>query len=86
MKKVVIGGIFLFVGTLITLPILIAAALYIPNIYTWRGSKLWFAIFGSSEMGSSADSLFLGIPFVVGMMLFAFGLVVLLIEYFKTPS
>lgn len=51
MKRTIIGGILLFTGTLISLAILIVAALYIPNITAWRGSKLWFAIFGANDMG-----------------------------------
>ncbi|MFZ5989307.1 MAG: hypothetical protein ACOYWZ_19605 [Bacillota bacterium] len=41
MKRTVIGGIIMLSGVLITLSIIITAALYAPNITTWSGdSKL----------------------------------------------
>ncbi|MEK8130401.1 hypothetical protein WMW72_21060 [Paenibacillus filicis] len=84
MKKTIIGGILTCTGTFISLAILIAAALYVPSITAWRGSKLWFAIFGTDSLGDQVvQSLFLGLPFTVGIVLFVLGLVVLAIEYFK---
>jgi hypothetical protein len=84
MKRTIIGGAFLLSGTLISLAIIIAAALYMPNITAWSGSKLWFAIFGSRDMGNEVvQSLFLGFPFIVGLILFLLGFVILSVEYFK---
>lgn len=82
MKKSIIGSVLLFNGTMICLTIIILAALYSSSINTWRGTKFWFAIFGASDI-SNAQSLFLGIPFVIGLILFFFGLLVLIIEYFN---
>ncbi|OAB26807.1 hypothetical protein PMSD_24735 [Paenibacillus macquariensis subsp. defensor] len=85
MKKVIIGGIFMFTGSLISLAILLAAALYVPIITSWNGgSKLWFAIFGAKQYGNEVvQSLFLGFPFIVGVILFVLGLIVLVSEYFN---
>ncbi|RAV17747.1 hypothetical protein [Paenibacillus contaminans] len=84
MKKTFIGGILMFTGALISLAILITAALYVPQITAWRGSKLWYAIFGAEQFGNeAAQSLSLGFPFVLGVILFVLGLVVLILEYFK---
>jgi hypothetical protein len=85
-KRTIIGGLLLINGTLICLAILILAALHVPSITTWRGSKLWFAIFGTSEpLGNNEEvnSLFLGFPFIVGTVLFALGLIVLVVEFLK---
>ncbi|WP_374017452.1 hypothetical protein ABU162_25390 [Paenibacillus thiaminolyticus] len=82
MKKLLIGSVILFNGTMICLTLIILAALYSSSIDTWRGTKFWFAIFGATDI-SNAQSLFLGVPFVIGLMLFFFGLLVLIIEYFK---
>jgi len=83
MKKVIIGGILLFTGSLITLAIILAAALYVPSITAWSGSKLWYAIFGAKQYGNEVvQSLSLGFPFIVGVILFVIGLIVLVREYF----
>ncbi|WP_152393336.1 hypothetical protein [Paenibacillus guangzhouensis] len=83
MKRTIIGATFLFMGSLISLAILIAAALYIPSITAWRGTKLWFAIYGANDMGNDVQSLFLGLPFTVGIVLFILGFIVLVFEYFN---
>jgi len=84
MKRTVIGGIFMFTGALISSVILLAAAVYVPSITSWQGSKLWFAIFGAkSYQNEVIQSLFLGFPFVVGVILFILGLLALVIEYYK---
>lgn len=84
MKKTFIGGILMFTGALISLAILITAALYVPQITAWRGSKLWYAIFGAEQLGNEVtQGLSLGFPFVLGVILFMLGLVVLILEYFK---
>ncbi|MFS0855919.1 hypothetical protein [Paenibacillus taichungensis] len=83
MKKVIIGGILLFTGALISLAIILAAALYVPSITAWSGSKLWYAIFGAKQYGNEVvQSLSLGFPFIVGVILFVIGLIVLVREYF----
>jgi len=81
-KKTIIGSVFMFSGILITLSLIITAALYVPKITEWRGSRLWFAIFGASDLGSTTESLTLGVPFVIGLLLFGMGLLILLKEYF----
>jgi heme/copper-type cytochrome/quinol oxidase subunit 2 len=84
MKKTIIGGILIFTGTFISLAIILAAALFVPSITEWSGSKLWFAIFGAKQYGNEVvQSLFLGFPFVIGIMLFVIGFMVLVVEYFK---
>jgi len=83
-KKILIGGILMCNGALISLAVLIAAALYVPNITAWSGTKLWYAIFGAKQYGNEVvQSLSLGFPFVVGTILFILGLIVVVIEYFK---
>ncbi|MDQ0656032.1 hypothetical protein [Paenibacillus sp. W2I17] len=83
MKKVLIGGILLFTGSLISLAIILAAALYVPSITAWSGSKLWYAIFGAEQYENEVvQSLSLGFPFIVGVILFVIGLIVLVNEYF----
>ncbi|MEK3702861.1 hypothetical protein MKY87_01945 [Paenibacillus sp. FSL R7-0198] len=83
MKKVLIGGILLFTGSLISLAIILAAALYVPSITAWSGSKLWYAIFGAKQYDYEVvQSLSLGFPFIVGVILFVIGLIVLVNEYF----
>lgn len=73
----------MFTGAIVTLSLIITAALYVPNINQWRGSKLWFEIFGAQDMGATVQSLSVGIPFIIGLILFAIGLNILTIEYFK---
>ncbi|OPX83335.1 MAG: hypothetical protein A4E53_04676 [Pelotomaculum sp. PtaB.Bin104] len=70
-------------GVLTTLSIIIAAAIYVPSIKSWSGSKLWFAIFGARQYGNEAvQSLFLGVPFTIGLGLTIIGLIILTKEYF----
>lgn len=84
MKRTVIGCFIMLGGLFITLTIIVVAALYIPNMNSWSGSKLWYAIFGGKQYGNeSVDSLFLGFPFVVGLLLSILGLVILVMEYFE---
>jgi hypothetical protein len=85
MKRTIIGGVLVLTGTMISLAIFIAAASYAPSITTWQGSKLWFAIFGANDFGKEVvvDSIFLGFPFIMGIILFILGLIVLGIEYFR---
>lgn len=83
MKRTVIGSIFMTIGAIITLSLIIIAAHYVPVITEWRGSKIWFVIFGAKDLGSMAQSLFVGIPFTIGLILFAVGLIILIVEYFN---
>jgi len=69
-------------GVSTTLSLIIAAAIYVPSITAWSGSKLWFAIFGAKQYGNEVvQSLFLGVPFVIGLVLTVIGLIILLKEY-----
>lgn len=80
MKKTIIGSVLLLSGVISSICIIITAALFIPRITSWRGSKLWWAIFAGS---GSSQSLDLGTPFIFGLILLALGLLILFIEYFK---
>lgn len=83
MKRVFIGGIVVFTGIITSLSMIIAAAIYAPYITAWSGSKLWFAIFGARQYGNEVvQSLFLGTPFVIGLVLAAIGLIILAKEYY----
>lgn len=71
-------------GILTTMGIIISASIYAPSITSWSGSKLWFVIFGARQYGSeTVQSLFLGVPFVIGLALIIIGLVILVKEYFN---
>lgn len=76
MKKTIIGSVFMALGTLITLSIILAASLTLSNVNQWRGSKLLYSIFSSDLDGG----LSVGVPFVIGIILFIFGLSLLVIE------
>lgn len=86
MKRTLIGGFIMFGGLFITLTIILAATIYIPNMNSWSGSQLWYAIFGGEqyENDEAVQSLFLGFPFVIGILLSILGLVILVMEYFET--
>ncbi|SDP81755.1 hypothetical protein SAMN05421677_1439, partial [Halobacillus aidingensis] len=48
-------------------------------------SKLWHAIFGDKQYGDEVvQSLFLGFPFILGVIITVLGLVILGVEYYKT--
>lgn len=82
MKRTIISGTIMISGVLTTLSIIIAAAICVPSITQWSGSKIWFAIFGARQYGDEAvQSLFLGVPFVMGLVLIAIGFVILVKEY-----
>jgi len=84
MKKTIIGGIFMLSGVLTSLCIIMAAAFYSTSITSWSGTKLWFVIFGSQQYGNeTVQSLFLGFPFVIGILLFVIGLIILGKEYYS---
>ena len=85
-KRTIIGSVLMITGAIITLSLIITATLYVPRITEWRGSKLWFVIFGAKDLGDTAQSLSVGVPFVVGLILFIIGLIILAIEYFNKDN
>lgn len=80
MKKTIIGITFITIGTAICLSIIELASNLINTIDVWRGTKLWFAIFGARDLREE-PSLFLGTPFILGGILFFLGLIMLIVEY-----
>lgn len=86
MKRTVIGGFIMIGGLFTTITIIVMAMMYMPSITSWTGSKLWYAIFGAKQYGfgnEAVQSLFLGFPFVIGLLLTILGLVILAKEYFN---
>lgn len=79
MKKVTIGALLMFHGTLISMTIIILASRIVPEITEWRGTKLWFVIYGAKDMDYAA-SLFLGTPFTIGVIIFTLGFIVIIAE------
>ncbi|MDN3015691.1 hypothetical protein PH210_05640 [Paenibacillus sp. BSR1-1] len=73
-------------GLLVTLSMVFVGAIYATSITQWSGkSKLWFAIFGAKQYGEEAvDTLFLGIPFILGVLITLIGLLILGYEYYKS--
>ena len=86
MKRTVIGGFIMLAGLLSTLIIILCGAIYAPHITAWSDkSKLWYAIFGEKAYGEDVvQSLFLGIPFILGVFFTLLGLTILGMEYYKT--
>lgn len=86
MKRILIGGFIMLGGLLVTLTIILSGSIYATSITEWSGkSKLWFAIFGTKQYGDEVvQSLFLGIPFIAGILLTIVGFVILAYEYYKT--
>ncbi|MBA2176156.1 hypothetical protein H0266_14765 [Halobacillus locisalis] len=86
MKRIVIGGFLMLGGLLITLTIILSGAIYATQITAWSGkSKLWYAIFGDKQYGNEVvQSLFLGFPFVLGIIITIIGLMILGMEYKRT--
>lgn len=86
MKRTIIGGFIMVGGLLVTLTIILSGTIYATHITAWSGkSKLWHAIFGAKQYGDEVvQSLFLGIPFILGVFFTLLGLVILGIEYYKT--
>ncbi|MED4018756.1 hypothetical protein ACWE42_17700 [Sutcliffiella cohnii] len=86
MKRTIIGGFIMLAGLLTTLTIILSGAIYATHITAWSGkSKLWHAIFGAKQYGDEVvQSLFLGFPFMLGVIFTLTGLVILGIEYYKT--
>ncbi|MGY3718027.1 hypothetical protein ACWE42_21160 [Sutcliffiella cohnii] len=73
-------------GLLTTLTIILCGTIYAIHITAWSGkSKLWHAIFGAKQFGNEVvQSLFLGFPFILGVIFTLIGLVILGMEYYKT--
>jgi len=86
MKRTIIGGFIMLGGLLTTLTIILSGTIFATHITAWSGkSKLWYAIFGARQYEEEVvESLFLGFPFVVGVVFTLLGLVILCIEYLKT--
>ncbi|WP_026675245.1 hypothetical protein [Alkalihalobacterium bogoriense] len=86
MKSIVIGGFIMMGGLLITLTIILAGTIFATDITGWSGkSKLWYAIWGEKQYGDEVvQSLFLGFPFSVGLVLTILGFSILGYEYYKT--
>ncbi|AIQ50697.1 hypothetical protein [Paenibacillus sp. FSL R7-0331] len=78
MKNTLIGSVFLFCGTIVCLAIIILATNFLPSVDTYKGTKIWFAIFGAS--GYKSYSLNLGIPFTIGLIFVVLGTIVLIKE------
>ena len=90
MKRVLIGISLSVMGIIITLGVMLCAAICLPSTTAWNTSypsKLFFLIFaGQSPFADGANGLGLGIFFVFGIVLTLIGLVMLLIEYFRKES
>ncbi|RTR26746.1 hypothetical protein EKG37_20795 [Robertmurraya yapensis] len=88
MKRTIIGGFIMLGGLLVTLAIILSGSIYATSITAWSGkSKLWYAIFGEKQYGEEVEaiqSLFLGFPFIIGVLLTILGLTILGYEYYKT--
>jgi hypothetical protein len=86
LNRILIGGFTLLGGLLVSLTIILSGAIYATGITGWSGkSKLWFVIFGEKQYGDEVvQSLFLGFPFFVGVLLAAIGLIILGYEYYIT--
>jgi hypothetical protein len=87
MKKTVIGIALLAAGIFDMLGLILAASVYLPHITSWENSypsRLWFLIFaGRSPYNDGANGLGLGLLFVLGALLAAFGLIILIIEFVR---
>lgn len=83
MKKAIIGSVFMLSGVIISMSIIIAAAVYLPSITSWSGSKLWYVIFGAEHYRNEVNqSLNLGYLFLIGILLAVAGLIILGKEYY----
>jgi len=80
MKRIIIGSVLMITGTIIDLSIIIVASFYLLGMKEWDGLHLWSAIFGSQI------SLSLGVPFIIGLILFIIGLIILAQEYLNTDK
>ncbi|MEH7336576.1 hypothetical protein V7161_28515 [Neobacillus drentensis] len=84
MNRILIGGFVMLGGLLVTLTIIVLGAIYATSITEWPGkSKLWFSIFGAKQYGDEVvESLFLGFPFMIGVLFTLVGLLILGYEYY----
>lgn len=84
MKRIICGAVLAICGAIIDSAIIIAAAAYSTTLNSWKGSKLWYSVFGGPVFDGEANlSLNLGVPFVIGAGFFAVGIAILLIDAFK---
>jgi hypothetical protein len=85
-KRIIIGGFIMLGGLLVTLTIILSGTIYATHMTAWSGkSKLWHAIFGAKQYGDEVvQSLFLGFPFMLGVFFTLLGVIILVIEYYKT--
>ncbi|MCM1049552.1 MAG: hypothetical protein NC433_14135 [Clostridiales bacterium] len=71
MKKVIIGGFLAVVSSIWA--IAIGAYVQFNLVSEWSGSRFW----------SSASKLGLIVPLVISLIILAFGIVIMCIEYFR---
>lgn len=81
MKRVIIGATVLVLGTFITMKIYVMGAGILTTIGSWRGNKLMYAIFGTDH-----NCLNMGFPFVVGIIMFLVGIIILIMECFNDDT
>lgn len=87
MKRTVIGSVLTLAGTGIIGCLFIAAVLFVPNMSSWEGTRVWYAIFGSGTYEADLkQSMALGLPFTIGVLIFVLGIVILAIEYFRPEA
>ncbi|WP_117170123.1 hypothetical protein [Paraliobacillus sediminis] len=86
MKRTIIGGFVMLGGLLTIVTIILSGTIYATHITEWSGkSKLWHVIFGAKQYGDEVvQSLFLGFPFILGVIFTFSGLIILGVEYYKT--
>ncbi|MHC0037962.1 hypothetical protein [Pseudoneobacillus sp. C159] len=86
MTRTIIGGMIFLGGLFVSLAIIISGAIYATGMTAWSGkSKLWYAIFGTKQYGNEvSQSLFMGFPFIVGILLAILGLAILVNEYYSS--
>lgn len=79
MKRIIIGSVIMITGVIIDLSLIITASFYVLGMTKWGGFTLWSAIFGSQD---SVNRLSLRAPFIIGLIIFVIGLIILGTEYF----
>lgn len=86
MQRTIIGGFLMLGGLILAGSIIIAGSVFATSITTWSGeSKLWFAIFGDKQLGDEVvQSLYLGFPFILGILITLIGAAMLGYEYYLT--
>lgn len=87
MKKTIIGCVLTLAGTWIVGCIFIAAVLFVPHMSSWDGTRVWYAIFGGGPYEADLkQSMALGLPFAIGVLMFAGGILILAIEFFRPET